>query len=92
MLYALLLGTGLRLGEVLALTWQDIDLNSNLLVVRGGKTPNAWRAVLMPERLTHELRKVRGVGLVFNRNGKPLNPWTIRRHHFYPLVKRLGLP
>ncbi len=92
MLYALLLGTGLRLGEALALTWQDIDLNSNLLVVRAGKTPNARRAVLLPVVLVRELRKLRGVGLVFSRNSKPLNPWAIRRHHFYPLVKRLGLP
>ncbi len=42
--------------------------------------------------LVRELRKLRGVGRVFSRNGKPLNPWAIRRHHFYPLVKRLGLP
>lgn len=92
LLYALLMGTGLRLGEALTLRWQDIDINAGVLVVREGKTPQARRAVLLPAELVRELRAARGLGLVFSRNGKALNAWTIRRCHFYPLVKRLGLP
>ncbi len=93
LLYALLLTTGLRLGEALALTWQDIDLKSGLLMVRQGKTPNARRVLRLPDELVNELRAVRGVGLVFHTKlGNRLDTPTLRRDHFYPLLKRLGLP
>ena len=92
LLYALLITTGLRLGEALALQWSDIDLKRGTLLVREGKTANARRALILPENLVSDLRAVRGVGLVFSRNGKPLNPWAIRKCHFYPLLKKLGLP
>jgi integrase len=94
LLYLLLVGTGLRLGEALRLTWQDIDFKSGYLTVQHGKTPKARRAVLLPSALLGQLRAVRGTGLVFHRDGKPLDPRarTIRDHHFYPLIARLGLP
>ncbi len=87
LLYALFLATGLRLGEALSLTWQDIDLSRGVLIVRTGKTPNARRAVLLPAGLVERLRRVRGVGPVF----AGVNPWTLRRH-LYRLTKKLGLP
>ena len=34
-LWALMVGTGLRMGEALGLRWQDVDLDSGLLVVSG---------------------------------------------------------
>jgi integrase len=34
-LWALMVGTGLRMGEALALRWQDVNLDSGLLVVSG---------------------------------------------------------
>jgi integrase len=91
LLYMVLLGTGLRLGEALALQWSDLDLTNGILTVRGGKTSNARRAVLMPEELVRELKAVRGVGLVFHRNGKPVNQWTLR-DNWYALLERLNLP
>ncbi len=87
LLYATLIATGLRLGEALALQWSDIDLARGVMMVRGGKTANARRAVLLPEELVRELKIARGLGPVF----PGANPWTIRKCHFYPLVKRLGL-
>jgi integrase len=94
LLYLTLAGTGLRLGEALKLTWQDIDFKSGVLTVQHGKTPKARRAVLLPAALLAPLRAVRGAGLVFHRDGKALDPRarTIRDHHFYPLIERLGLP
>ncbi len=88
LLYATLLGTGLRLGEALSLQWSDVDLARGVVLVRGGKTANARRAVLLPAELVRDLKAARGLGLVF----PGANPWTIRKCHFYPLVKRLGLP
>ncbi len=73
LLYMMLLGTGLRLGEALALQWSDLDLTNGILIVRGGKTANARRATVMSVELVRELKTVRGVGLVFHRNGKPMN-------------------
>jgi hypothetical protein len=89
--YLLLVGTGLRSGEALRLTWQDIDFKSGYLTVQHGKTSKARRAVLLPAALLVQLHAVRGAGLVFHRNGKPLDPRarTIRDPHFFPLVTRL---
>ncbi len=93
LLYATLLTTGLRLGEALALTWADIDLARGLLLVRQGKTPNARRAIRLPDGLVEELRPLRGIGLVFHtRRGGPLDPATIRNDCFYPLLEKLELP
>jgi integrase len=93
LLYAVLLTTGLRLGEALALTWADVDLTRGLLFVRQGKTPSARRAIRLPDGLVSELRPARGVGLVFRtKTGGPLDPSTVRNDHYYPLLKRLELP
>ncbi len=88
LLYAMLITTGLRLGEALGLQWADVDLSRGTLLVREGKTASARRAVLMPEELVRELKAIRGVGPVFPR----ANPWTIRKCYFYPLIEQLGLP
>jgi len=93
LLYAVLLTTGLRLGEALALTWADVDFARGLLLVRQGKTPNARRAIRLPDALVSELRNVRGVGLIFRtKTGGPLDPPTVRNDHFYPLLEKLELP
>jgi integrase len=93
LLFAVLLTTGLRLGEALALTWADVDLTRGLMFVRQGKTPSARRAIRLPDGLVSELRPVRGVGLVFRtKTGGPLDPSTVRNDYYYPLLKRLELP
>lgn len=76
-LYLLLLGTGLRRGEALALGWDDVDLDAGHLRVRGTlsrvgkaltvtepKTDKSRRAVPLPAAVVTELRahRVRQVG------------------------------
>lgn len=87
--YVLLIGTGLRLGEALRLTWRDIDFATGYLTVQWGKTPAARRAVLLPTVLLNQLRPLGGVGPVFD-----IEPHakTVRDHHFYPLIEKLKLP
>ena len=93
LLYRLLLETGLRLGEALALTWADIGFTNGVLIVREGKTQNARRALRLSDEVVRELRAVRGVGLVFHtKMGRPLDHSTIRNDYFYPMLNRLKLP
>lgn len=56
-LYVTLLGTGLRLGEALALDWQDIDLDSGRLTVKAGKSRSARRSLPLPRFVVTALRK-----------------------------------
>lgn len=65
--------TGLRLGEIAALRWRDIDLERGLLTVRGTvaatkqglsikapKTAKAQRPVVLPSRTVEALRRHKG--------------------------------
>ncbi len=70
-LFVLLLGTGLRLGEALALTWADVGLGVAVTVsgtlqrldgqpvVTTPKTPSANRTVLLPPAVTAALQRQR---------------------------------
>ena len=71
-LFVLAVSVGLRRGEVLALRWQDVDLNRRTLTVRHSlqriegrlqcvepKTPQSSRTVPLPARATEALRQHR---------------------------------
>jgi integrase len=92
---AVLLATnaGLRLGEVMALRWRDIDLEGGILRVEHGKG-NRRREVEINSRLRNELASYRGLAgrsdyLFFNeRTGRPiLDPKTA----FRAAVRRSGI-
>jgi integrase len=52
-LYALLLGSGMRIGEAVALDWGDVDLDRGTVRIRAGKTSRARRtAGLAPFAVT----------------------------------------
>ncbi len=66
------LHTGMRIGEILNLQWQDIDLNNKTLFIREAKAGS--RTVLLTDAATHLLmqRKQDHVGIVFpTKTGKP---------------------
>lgn len=55
-LFAVALGTGLRRGELLALTWRDVDLDQGLVHVRRSKTGAGVRTVPLPAFAADVLR------------------------------------
>lgn len=49
--------TGMRISEALALTWGDVDFGGGFVNVRGGKTENATRSIVLMPALGKELRR-----------------------------------
>lgn len=77
-----LLGTGMRVGELLALEWRDIDfventinINKNLSRVKGGfkvaepKTQSSKRVVPMPDTVAQALWELRSVTKLISLDG-----------------------
>jgi integrase len=105
--FALLAYLGLRAGEVLGLTWSHIDLVAGLVRVRQAavmgkiqtvKSRNSKADLPMPDDLRvilgtfREAWRGNDAGLLFaDRDGAPLWATNVRRYHFYPLLKRLGI-
>lgn len=71
-LFTLAIYTGLRKGEILALTWDDVDFDNNTVAVTkaaavvGGKqivkipkTRNSYRLVSIPRSITRQLQQLR---------------------------------
>lgn len=59
---------GMRIGETLALTWEDVDLENNTIAIKKTwskdlhkittpKTPNSYRTITMPKFLSDEYRE-----------------------------------
>ena len=59
---------GMRIGEALALTWEDVDLENNVISIKKTwskdlhkittpKTPNSYRTITMPQFLSDEYRE-----------------------------------
>jgi integrase len=103
----LLVLTGLRVGELLALRWGNIDLNAQLLrvceTVYDGhfdqpKTKRSTRTIPIGTETAEILATIRPAdvdpkALVFaTREGLPADRWNILRKHLKPAAKRLGLP
>lgn len=102
--YALALGCGLRLGELLALRYEDFNFENSTLSVRrtlqrvAGKTvigepksEKSRRLVSIPSFALEALER-KSTGLVFKTsNDTPFSPRNIQRHFANTLVK-LGLP
>lgn len=85
--YATALGTGLRRGELLGLTWRDVDLSGGEIVVRRGKTAAAARRIPLPAFAALGLRdSPRGPGPVW-----PVRPEVVTRR-MAELCEKAGLP
>lgn len=59
---ATLAGAGLRVGELCALDWRDIDLSTKTLTVQESKTPAGRREVDLPSGLVTELWHLAATG------------------------------
>jgi len=104
MIFALLFGLGLRVGEVSRLCWKDVDFVRHLLVIRQTKFAKD-RLVPFGPRMENQLqdyrlcckkrkRKVIPESSVFSfTRDKPIHPTTISQtfHHLLPLLK-LNVP
>ena len=106
-LVQLLVSTGLRVGELLALRWGNVDLDSGLLrfteTVYDGhfdkpKTSRSVRVIPIAEANMEIFKALRQEGmtadaLVFsNREGKPLDRRNLFSRNIRPVSKRIGLP
>ena len=99
--------TGLRLGELRALKWSDINFATSQLHVRRSyvlgrfqepKTRAGIRAVIMPPFLVNELRQYKlrqspvKLDLVFpDSKGNPIDDSNLRNREFYPALRRARL-
>jgi integrase len=104
-LYALLAGSGLRIGEALGLEVKHVSGDCRTLSIeqsawgtgiQAPKTSNAYRKVdLAPElaQMLREYMRTQWGGLIFaNSNGNPLSQTNLLRRHFHPLLKQVGCP
>lgn len=88
----ILLYTGMRIGELLQLRCEDINLKERIIHVRGTKTDNADRYVPIHKDLIPYLEKrINGEYLVANSKGKPVQYSNYRAHFFSPFMEKLGL-
>lgn len=107
-LYVLALTTGMRIGELLALQWRDVDLERSTLTVKGTvvrtldgdlaihdpKTRSARRQIALSSVALSALgAKPRGDGLVFpSPRGDLMSSQNMSSRHFRPMAKRAGCP
>jgi integrase len=95
-LFAVLAGTGMRIGEAAGLYVEDVDIHSQVVHVRRSiwkgvdlapKTENAIREIDIDETLTEMLRRFIGErrGRLFqSRTGTPLAHGNLRKRVLYP--------
>jgi integrase len=94
-LFGLLAGAGLRIGEALALRWQHVDLATGTLHVVNAKTDAGVRAVDLTEALREELVLWRAESehvesddhVVTTATGRKHNPSNLRRDVLGPAVE-----
>ncbi len=96
--------TGLRVGEILGLRWQDVDLVNGLLkveqaVYRGSlgspKTKGSRRVIPLPETARDALSAFKGAGqeLVFRtREGTPYQDNNLLHRELKPAGRKIGAP
>lgn len=98
--------TGLRLGELLALSWKDVNFQERIIIVsktchdcKGGKrnfgtpkTKSSCREIPIPRKLLTILSEMKkeGCEFVIHKNGRPMGVRTYQKY-FESLQKRLNI-
>lgn len=87
-----LLYSGMRIGELLALKCEDVNLLNRIMHVRGTKTKDADRLVPIHKKLIPILKSRLAGEFVFeNGNGEPIRYDSYKKNFFDPFMKSLGL-
>lgn len=85
---------GLRRGELMGLTWSDIDLENAILrikrsivptsegsITKDPKSKTSSRDISIPSVIIPTLKRLRGIGPLYTRlDGKPYNPGSVSRY------------
>lgn len=88
----MLLYTGMRIGELLQVKSEDVDLEKRIMRVKGTKTDNADRMVPIHQDLVPILKKrLSGEYMIENANGQPIKYDTYKKHFFDPYMETLGI-
>lgn len=94
-LLATLIFSGLRVGELCALTWEDVDWDRGSLIVRDSKTRAGLREVdIMPalrKLLAQHSLEHQGTFVFETRSGKPLTRNDVRRYGLVPALEKAGI-
>ena len=104
-IYVLAITTGMRMGEILGLYWEDIDFKRGTLSVkrtiqmlRGRtimgepKTASSKRNIALSNYALNTLKPLKGEGFVFKTaNDTPVSPRNLARD-FHKALKKAGLP
>ena len=87
--------TGMRMGELLRLTWEDIDWEGGVVRIPDAKTRAGVREVVMMPALQQILAKhslAAECPLVFHtRTGKKIDPHSLRRDGLKPALSKAGV-
>lgn len=93
LLLGILAGAGLRIGEALALRWQQVDLGTGTLHVVDAKTPKGIREVHLSPALREELTLAKAEAkpnpvafVVATSTGRKHNPSNLRRDVLAPAI------
>ncbi len=89
-LITFLIYTGCRKGEALNLKWDDVDLQNDVIAIKGTKTKyDRYVPISKPlKELLSRIEKVQDVLYVFNRNGRKLGDF---KGSFHTACKNAGL-
>ena len=98
--------TGMRLGEVLGLYWEDINFEENTVTIKRAadvkhrkikteaKTNNAYRTIMLDAetmRLLKQHKETSSTNLVFSTNGRIIKESAVRKT-FERSLRKAGLP
>jgi len=102
-LYVLAITTGMRVGELLGLRWEDVDLEAGTLQVKrtvfnghieAPKTSKGRRSIKLTQSSIEALQRHQKVGewVFCTKVGTPLSVHNLHNRSWKPLLKKTGLP